>query len=119
MLAKKSKETTPGSASIPEKKAVVFGAWNRNSANQMTSTTSDKTQIETPMLFGEEEDFPSLDSAIKENPEKKQPVVLRYRLKSAYQQPIELETIGKGSNDEDEYYDEEEADSDYDNNEQN
>ena len=59
MLAKKSKETTPGSASVAEKKAVVFGAWNRNSSKPMTSTTSTKTKV-----LGEEEDFPSLDSAI-------------------------------------------------------
>ena len=71
MLAKKSKETTPGSASIPDKKAVVFGAWNRNNTSSMTSKTSAEHQVETPMLLGEDEDFPSLDSAIQETPVKK------------------------------------------------
>ena len=113
MLAKKSKETTPGSASIPEKKAVVFGAWNRNSStNQMMSTTFNKTQVEIPLLFNEEGDFPSLDSAIKENPVKKEPVVFRYRLKSAYQQSVVSETMGKDPNDDEEDYEEEEGDSD-------
>ena len=112
MLAKKSKETTPGSASIPEKKAVVFGAWNRNSTSQMMSTTFNKTQVEIPLLFNEEGDFPSLDSAIKEVPVKKEPVVFRYRLKSAYQQSVVSETMGKDQNDDEEDYEDEEGDSD-------